>query len=248
MIAPGERTVEASPSPLPPRAARALGLLDDALAMAPGVDVSWAPLTDRTRGWAAAPDLLRLLTALVEVVRPHHVLEFGSGVSTVVLARAAAAVPGCTVTSVDHDPAFAAASAEALAACGGGDRVSLRLAPLVARVRAGGLYPAYLLDTGTVDAGHPPELVLVDGPPAALGGRAGMLYQALDHAEAGTIVLFDDADREPERRALDAWQERLGDAIVVRRPVGFERGLGVVVLAAPTKARIRMSLPVASGL
>ena len=67
-----------------------------------------------------------------------------------------------------------------------------------------------------------------------------MLYQALDYAQAGTIVLLDDADREGEREALAEWQRVLGDAVSIARPTGFARGLAVITLVAPTVADIRM--------
>ena len=61
---------------------------------------------------AAPSDLLRLLPALVATLQPRHVLEFGSGVSTAVLARAATELGDCAVTSVDHDPQLIAATSE----------------------------------------------------------------------------------------------------------------------------------------
>jgi predicted O-methyltransferase YrrM len=214
---------------------------EDALRNATRVDLSWLrrPLT--ADGWEVAPDLLRLLDALVERLRPRHVVEFGSGVSTVVLARVAARVGGCRVTSLDHDPQFIRASAEALAGVDGEQCIALQLAPLVARSRAGRLGPEYLVDAARLASPLPAELVLIDGPPAVLGGRAGMLYQALDYVQAGSIVLLDDAARASECAALDAWHDRLGDAIRISRPEGFAKGLAAIVVAAPTTAQIRIA-------
>ncbi len=218
---------------------RALATLEAALDRAPSVDVSWIEPPPAEAGWALAADMLRLLTALVETRRPRHVVEFGSGTSTVVLARIAARVGRCVVTSLESDPACAAQSADALSRIEGRELVSLQLAPLVARVRGEALYPAYLVDRAKVASPRPAEIILIDGPPAALGGRAGMLYQALDYADCGSIILLDDAEREDERHAVEMWRAQLGDAIEVCKPEGFERGLAVIVLAAPTKARIR---------
>ena len=67
-----------------------------------------------------------------------------------------------------------------------------------------------------------------------------MLYQALEYAQSGTIILVDDADRYGERAALAEWKRTLGDAIRIHTPAGFARGLAAVILAAPNVAEIRM--------
>ena len=100
--------------PVTDRVGRATAAFEQALREAPDVDLSWIDHPLRDDGWELAPDVLRLLWALVGSLRPQHVLEFGSGVSTLVLARASVHAGGGTVTSVDHDPAFALATAELL--------------------------------------------------------------------------------------------------------------------------------------
>jgi predicted O-methyltransferase YrrM len=222
------------------RVAVALAALHDALHDAHAVDLSFIEQPLDEHGWAGAPDLLRFLHALVRSLEPRHVLEFGSGVSTLVLAHAAAGLEDpCAITSVDHDPRFAAATAELLGA--EATTVALQCAPLAARVRAGRLAPCYLVDQGLLGADRAADLILVDGPPLVLGGRGGMLPQALEYAQCGSIILFDDADRDGERDAIAHWEEQLGNAVEVHRPDGFVRGLAAVILAAPTTAQIRLA-------
>jgi predicted O-methyltransferase YrrM len=225
--------------PIPGRVQAAEAALGAAVAEAPEVDLSWIGRELDSDGWAAAPDLLQLLYALVGAARPRHIVEFGSGVSTVVLARAAAQCGDCLITSFDHDPKFTQATAELLATTGDERIVSLQCAPLVARVRAGQLLPAYYVDSELVGSPRPADVILVDGPPAILGGRDGMIHQALEYAQAGTIILLDDANRDREGAALTEWQRLLGNAIQVHRPEHFSRGLAAIILAAPTTARIR---------
>ena len=134
----------------------------EALDAAPSVDLSFLREVPADSGSASAPDLLRLLHALVSTLQPRHVLEFGSGVSTAVLAHAATELGNCAVTSVDHDPQFVAATSELI---GAGGPVSLQHAPLVARVHGGHLGPSYLVDSSLFASPRPADLVLVDGPP-----------------------------------------------------------------------------------
>lgn len=218
------------------RVVRSREALFEALDAARDVDLSFLPHVPSDDGWASAPDLLRLLHALVHALQPRHVLEFGSGVSTAVLAHAAAERGDCAVTSVDHDPRFVGATRELV-----GSAVSLQLAPLVARVHAGQLGPSYLVDSSQFASSRPADLVLVDGPPQVLGGRSTMLPAALDYAQCGSVVLFDDADRDGERDALASWERVLGAAVEVHRPAGFTRGLAAVILVAPRTAQIRLA-------
>ena len=190
-----------------------------ALADFKSVDLSWLRPPPTDDGWAMAPDALRFLSSLARHLKPRHILEFGSGHSTRVLARAC---PRCAISSVDHDPEFAL-------------KKKAQVAPLVARDCGGKILPVYLLDPKRFASRRPVDLVVIDGPPVNLGGREGTLYQAMDFARAGTIVLLDDAGRAEEKAILQRWQESLGDAIAVRRLPGFSRGLAVVIVCQPVR-------------
>lgn len=111
----------------------------------------------------------------------------------------------------------------------------MHFAPLVARKFAGSTLPAYDLSSETTESRRPADLVLIDGPPRALGGREAVLYQAMAIARPGTLVLLDDADRAEERRALSAWQRHLGDAIRIEHLDGFPKGLAAVLVVDPVR-------------
>jgi len=221
------------------RVARARETLSRAIDESAAVDLSFLRRTTTENGWEAPPDLLRLLYALVLELRPRHVVEFGSGVSTAVLARAAREGGATVVSSIESDPKFAGSTIELV----GDDSnvVSLQCVPLVARVYGGCLGPSYLVDRSLLASTAPADLVFIDGPPEILGGRRTMLPQALEYAQCGSIVLFDDADRDGERGALTSWEQILGNAVELHRPQGFARGLAALILVAPTKAQIRMN-------
>lgn len=208
-------------------------VLDRALASFRAADVSWLGVDGRSDRWALPADGLALLTTLVMVLAPRHVLEFGSGESTRVLARACLelALPS-VVTVVEHDPRFAAATTRRLEADGTLDVVSLQVAPLVARRRFGALVPVYRWDRTRFAMAQPVDLVLIDGPPRVLGGREGTLYQALEVSRPGTIVLLDDAGRADELAVLERWERGLGRAIEIRRLPEFERGMAALIVNA----------------
>jgi predicted O-methyltransferase YrrM len=209
--------------------------VDAALASATGVDLSWLLAGGTRVPWALAPDALRFLVSLVGQQRPQHILEFGSGLSTRALARAGAGLrPTCSITSVDHDPEFLHSAEQRFAEqeephCA----VTFQLAPLVLRECGEKRLPLYHLQPAAFASARPLDLVLIDGPPKELGGREGVLYQALDLARAGTLVLLDDANRPTEQAILRQWRDRLGEAIEVSLLPGFTKGLASIVVRTP---------------
>ena len=191
------------------------------------------------RSWSLAPEAIELLERLVGEVQPRHILEFGSGTSTAALAAACASLPhSVVITSIDHDPHFARVAAEGLGQVAGPVTVKFVLAPLVLRVVGGKLLPVYLPEPIGEAAKSPADLVLVDGPPAALGGREGTLHQALERSREGTVIVVDDAARASEREAIANWRAAVGDAIEIREPDGFSRGVAVAMVRAPHPARV----------
>jgi hypothetical protein len=76
-------------------------------------------------------------------------------------------------------------------------------------------------------------MVIVDAPPATLGGREGALYQAISLSRPGTVILLDDANRDQERAALQRVEETLGEAIEILRPEGFRKGLAILIVHEP---------------
>jgi hypothetical protein len=211
--------------------------IEQALRDALQVDLSWIEPPPTADGWTLAPDALRFVTKIVEVLRPRHVLELGSGLSTRLLSRAAGALsPKCVISSVDHDPQFNWGSGGATEE-NGGAKVKFHLAPLVVREFGGKLLGAYLIQPEKLATKRPADLVVIDGPPVNLGGREGTLYQVMDFARPGTVVLLDDSKRPEERAAIKAWEENLGDAVAIRQLPGFAKGMASIVINRPVATK-----------
>jgi hypothetical protein len=111
----------------------------------------------------------------------------------------------------------------------------VQVAPLVVRTCGYDSAPVYRLDRARFASDREADLIVIDGPPGVLGGRRGMLHQALDFAAADAVVVLDDADRSSERAALDEWSEQFGSAIRIERLAGFERGLAVIHVRRPVR-------------
>ena len=188
------------------------------------------------KGWMMDAETLAFLVRVIELLEPTHVVEFGSGLSTRVVAWASARLPHpCHVTSIDHDPEFINQTRADVAEGVPGASVTCVSAPLVARTIADRRMPAYHYSRETVLAHGTADLIVIDGPPRALGGRAGALYQALDVARAGTLVLVHDAARQEESDAIAACQKELEGAIQVTFLPGFPKGLAAIVVIRPVR-------------
>jgi hypothetical protein len=174
---------------------------------------------------AAAADYLAAVARAVRTVRPGHVLECGSGLTTLLLG-ALATRGGYRVLSLEDDEAWTARMQQEVTRLRFGS-VQVVHAPLTHREDGYSWY-----STDAASTGMPPrfELVVCDGPLGTTpGGRFGLLpvlHERLD----GAFILLDDAGRAGEQSVLERWKAEFG-AEVTLRP-NYERGLAVVRVPA----------------
>jgi predicted O-methyltransferase YrrM len=139
--------------------------------------------------------------------RPVRVLEFGSGVSTVLIARALRQLgEKARIDSLEHLEEWFQRSRELVRAAGVGDVVRLHHSPLGSR--RGIETPWYDLGVLAGDAG-PFDLVLVDGPEGGSRdplARLGGFLSVRDQLSPGAAILLDDGLRAGEREIVRRWQ------------------------------------------
>ena len=177
-------------------------------------------------GWAVSPDFGVLLINLLEAKAYDLVIEFGSGVSTAIVARILQKQKQrkpdqhTVFVSFDHLEQYFNQTRQQLTTAGVLDHVQLELAPLVdfttADKRVFQYYdcaPALKAAAAKLNTQQPRVLVLVDGPPAATGELAR--YPALPAVlsalpEQATVdFLLDDYIRQDERNIVAAWEQDL---------------------------------------
>ena len=155
--------------------------------------------------WKADTGLLKLLVDHIETHRPRLVVEFGTGASTLILARALQRWGGGTLISFDCYGDFVEATRKWLA--DHGLKADLRAAPL--KPSPGG-WPGLWYDHGPLPRGI--ELMLIDGPPWSIHpytrGAAASLF---DHVAPGGTVMLDDAARPGERVVARRWRRARPD-------------------------------------
>jgi predicted O-methyltransferase YrrM len=153
------------------------------------------------------------------------IVECGSGVSTVVLARLLRQRGAGTLAAVEHDEGWAARVGELLRR-EGLDRIARVLhAPLTGE-------PCWYDRSALEELPAAIDLLIVDGPPAHAAGDGDRRAPALDVLDPrlapGATVVLDDIPRPGEREVLAGWEattawrfrveERAGVAFGARAP------------------------------
>jgi predicted O-methyltransferase YrrM len=176
--------------------------------------------------WALGREALDLLETLVTKGRTR-VVECGSGLSTVTIARALRALGRGSVHALEHDPGWTATTRQALA-----DEHLEEFATIVDAPLVDGWYDRAALDQLPAQG---IDLLLVDGPPAGGPEIERSRYPALPafahRLAANAAILLDDTDRDGERWVLDRWLAEFpiqarpappGTALALYIPAGFQ--------------------------
>jgi Methyltransferase domain len=206
-----------------------------ALAMLPGPYLPWSAGTMRPAG---------LVTVCNDIVLNdrRRIVELGSGISTVLLARLLTqrALPGGFLMAVvEHDDFWAQWVGEQLDREGTGTDLTVvrsALTPHPLAERGLRWYDEAALADGLREAlqGDPIDLLVVDGPPAHAIGHGLARYPALpalgDRLAPGATVVLDDAERPGEQEVLRRWERETGLSF----DSGAERG-GVAVARMPAE-------------
>lgn len=171
-----------------------------------------------TRSWAASPDLLLTLAQLVRTHNPKLVVELGSGVSTLVVAKAGAR----KVISIDHSGEFADKTREVLREHKVRG-VEIRVAQLKAHISGVDWY-----DTAVIKDLKRIDLLIVDGPPGSKNPEARMPARAEFIAKLSpkAIIVIDDVNREGERKLAESFAKALPNHILTIYP--HEKGTAVI--------------------
>ena len=133
--------------------------------------------------------------------RPATILEFGAGLSTLVLARYAVMQPGRRVISIEQHLETKQRTEARLAAAGLAHSVTILHAPVTTEGK-------YQLDSEAVSeslARRRVNWVLIDGPNGPPGCRVWTLPPVVGFCAPGARWFLDDAFRDGELRALETW-------------------------------------------
>jgi predicted O-methyltransferase YrrM len=164
--------------------------------------------SDELGAWSLGIDALEFLRRQITDLKPQVVLEFGSGISTVCLARfmSLASDDARMLVSLEQDSAQATLSRNRLAGVPVSVDVRVHDAPLEVKTFEGAVFHAYRVDDlGRLLEGHKANLVLIDGPAAEAGARVCTVPSVLPFLQEGAWFFMDDALRPSEIWAARRW-------------------------------------------
>lgn len=185
-----------------------------------------------TRGWAGSPDFLLKLVELVVHESPKYIIEFGSGVSTIVLGAAMKKFSQGKIESFDHDEVFTKKTIRLLEVNNLQDIANTNYSPLM----------LYNMDEGNwnwynklqIDKIEPEiDLIVVDGPPNFIQEKSRFLALPIlfDKLSNKSIIVLDDANRESEKEVVKDWIRFLEKKDVTYSLSSFEyfeKGLNII--------------------
>jgi hypothetical protein len=181
-----------------------------------------------TPQWSAAPDFLQLIVDHVLTHQPHTIVECGSGLTTLMLARACALNGHGHVYSLENGADYAANTRAEIARYGLDAYSTVLHAPLLPHTINGRDYQWY--DTTALTA-HDIGLLIIDGPPGFLQHHSR--YPALpllrERLAPRCTLFMDDAARPDERELVEMWLVEMPAAR--HEYIANERGCAILHLA-----------------
>lgn len=158
-----------------------------------------------TEKWSASPDFLQTIVDHCLKTRPATILECGSGLTTLMLARCCQLNGRGHIYSLENGAEFAGKTRSFLAAYGLQEFASVLDAPLETKTINGMDYQWYA--TAEVPR-QDIDMLVIDGPPGFIQRHSR--YPAFpllsDKLSPGCRVFLDDAARSDEREIVELWK------------------------------------------
>ena len=178
--------------------------------------------------WALDPASCRFLAGFVRALGARRIIEFGSGFSTLMMAREIASREGNYLLSIDDSPHYSALAKEAFNNSGCQARVEFRVATLRPKFYGSRLLLSYSLPKGLLEDLGSFDLALIDAPQHDYG-RESVFYDVFPAVAPGGYIILDDANRaDMEKVYVRRWQATYSGAMdpVLLEEIG--NGLNVI--------------------
>lgn len=164
------------------------------------------PLPD-TKGWAAAPDLLKKIAEVILRDKPDFVVETGSGVSTIIIAYCLKKLGKGKVLSLEHDTKYAEINRNQILFHGLDGIATIVHAPLKEIEINGRKWLWYNTESFGID--KPVDVLVVDGPPGYVQrlSRYPAIPILYKHLSLRSKIIVDDGRREDEKTIVALWEK-----------------------------------------
>jgi len=178
---------------------------------------------------ALDPASCRFLGAFVRATGAVKILEFGSGFSSLMIAREIGACEGNSLLSIDNSPSHSSLARETFENSGAQAKAEFRVAPLRLKFYGLRLLLSYSLPKGLLEALGPFDLALIDAPPHHGYASEAAFYDAFPAVAPGGFIVIGEANlaggKSPDG---GGWLSAYGDAARGVLLEGLGNGLYVV--------------------
>jgi predicted O-methyltransferase YrrM len=177
--------------------------------------------------WALDPASCRFVAGFARALKAGRALEFGSGFSSLMIAREIAAQEENFLLSIDSSPRYSTMAREAIETSGCPAKVEFRVSPLRPSFYGPRLLLAHALPKGLLNAMGPFDLALIDAPHEGWDPESA-LYDIFPAMDIGGYVIVDDANLPGREAHWNAWRAALGEAADFIHLEGIGNGLLVI--------------------
>ena len=169
-----------------------------------------------TRNYAASPDLLLEICRIIYSSKPKFIVELGSGISTLIIAKQI--TDETRFVSIEHSKDYAKTTRLILE-----DHkltnVDLRVAPIDPTTS--------WYEKSKLDELKEIDLLIIDGPPQSIGANARHpAIFLLDKLSKQATVLIDDTNRDSERGLATMFAERMPNHTIYF--LDYEKGAALI--------------------
>ena len=160
------------------------------------------------KNWSIFKDTAQLIGRYCETVRPKNIVEFGTGLSTLIFAHEAFKGHVHNVWTIDHFTDFPGHPQKTIEEKYPDQRIRFECFPTKRRYMAGKLFEFYSLPDSYFEKTQHIDLVFIDGPPFYYNhGREAALYWIYPYLSDNAVILMDDGERiQMEQRYLKSWK------------------------------------------
>ena len=161
----------------------------------------------KMRGWAISPDFAELLLREILIHKPKNVVEFGSGVSTLIIGYALEKNEQGKLTSFEHDMHYGEKTIQNIHLHSLESYAEVISAPITEMNINDRTCKWYGIETSKIP--DKIDMLIVDGPPAGTGfeARYPALPFLIDYLANDAIVIMDDGIRQDEKDICAHWVE-----------------------------------------
>lgn len=178
-----------------------------------------------TPQWSAAPDFLTLIVDHVLTRKPQTIVECGSGLTTLMLARCCALNGGGHVYSLENGADYAANTRSEISRYELNEYSTVLHAPLIPCTIHGRDYRWYDVSQLAVED---IDMLVIDGPPGFIQqhSRYPALPLLFEYMKGECTVFIDDAARPDEQELVAMWQAQYRNT--THTYLALERGCAIV--------------------